>query len=60
MKWALALGILLIGCEKEARAYADPGAGALLWQILVSGFVGALFYLRKFTRRSRKDDKAVH
>jgi hypothetical protein len=27
--------------------YADPGSGALLWQILAAGFVGALFYARR-------------
>lgn len=31
-------------------AYIDPGAGALLWQIIMAAFVGFLFYLKK-TRR---------
>jgi len=31
-------------------AYIDPGLGALLWQAIVAGFVGLLFYLKK-TRR---------
>ena len=31
-------------------AYIDPGLGALLWQSIVAGCVGFLFYLKK-TRR---------
>ena len=27
--------------------YTDPGSGVLLWQILVAGAVGAMFYVRK-------------
>jgi hypothetical protein len=48
---------LLLACHAEARAYTDPGTGALIWQALAAGFVGLLFYLRKFTGwfRKRKD-----
>ena len=28
-------------------AYIDPGTGALIWQMIVSAFVGLLFYLKK-------------
>jgi hypothetical protein len=31
-------------------AYIDPGMGALLWQTVIAGVVGFLFYLKK-TRR---------
>jgi hypothetical protein len=27
--------------------YADPGSGALIWQLLVAGFIGSMFYLRR-------------
>ncbi|HWS53896.1 MAG TPA: hypothetical protein VN228_07210 [Pyrinomonadaceae bacterium] len=27
--------------------YADPGAGALIWQLALAAFVGGLFYFRK-------------
>lgn len=27
--------------------YIDPGQGMLIWQAIVSAFVGILFYLRK-------------
>lgn len=44
--------------EGEARAYTDPGTGALIWQLLAAGFVGLLFYFRRFTSwlRTRKKD----
>ncbi len=44
------LGVLLLlmaATEREARAYTDPGTGALIWQVLAAGFVGFLFYFRK-------------
>jgi hypothetical protein len=40
---------LLFASEREARAYTDPGSGALIWQMLMASFVGAAFYFRKFT-----------
>lgn len=40
---------LLLAPEREARAYADPGTGALALQMLVAVFIGLLFYFRKFT-----------
>lgn len=40
--------LLLVFCEREAKAYTDPGSGALLWQIAVAGFVGLMFYVRRF------------
>ena len=33
--------------------YADPGSGALAWQLLVSLLFGAMFYLRTVTRKLR-------
>ncbi len=31
-------------------AYVDPGTGALLWQLLMAGFVGLAFYFRTIFR----------
>lgn len=31
--------------------YTDPGAGALLWQLLLASFVGGAFYARLLIRR---------
>jgi hypothetical protein len=39
---------VLVLAEKELRAYTDPGSGALLWQILMGGIVGCMFYFRRF------------
>jgi hypothetical protein len=49
---------LLVAAEKEARAYTDPGSGALVWQMIVAGFVGGLYYVRKFAMwfKARKKD----
>ncbi len=33
--------------------YADPGSGALAWQLLLSLLFGAMFYLRTVSRRVR-------
>jgi hypothetical protein len=53
MRNALRLGLFLLllsfGTERQARAYTDPGSGMLLWQMLVAGFVGVTFYLRRLT-----------
>jgi len=52
------LGILLsFATETQARAYTDPGSGALIWQILMASFVGAAFYIRRFTSWFRKKTK---
>jgi hypothetical protein len=41
--------LLLFATERQAQAYTDPGTGALIWQALVAGFVGFLFYARRIT-----------
>jgi len=33
---------------RPAHAYADPGSGAMLWQVAAAGMIGALFYVRRF------------
>ena len=38
---------LLIGFEREAQAYTDPGTGALIFQMIAAGFIGAMFYVRR-------------
>jgi len=40
-------------------AYADPGSGILIWQMLLAGIAGALFYLRRLLRwrRDRTEKK---
>ncbi|MGA2328060.1 MAG: hypothetical protein ABSH05_17415 [Bryobacteraceae bacterium] len=48
---------LLIASERNLKAYADPGSGALIWQVLVAGAIGVLYYLRKITAFFRKKDR---
>lgn len=43
--YCLLMLCLFVGFEAEARAYTDPGTGALIWQMVAAGFVGALFYV---------------
>lgn len=40
--------LLLFATERQAMAYTDPGTGALIWQALAGGFIGFLFYARRF------------
>ena len=45
----LAAGIVLVLCltEQPAKAYADPGSGAVLWQIFFASLVSIGFHFRK-------------
>ena len=54
----VSLFLLSFATERQASAYADPGTGAMLWQLLAAAAVGAMFYLRKFTAwfRTKKKD----
>lgn len=47
-RWLLFPAAVLLVMETDAFAYSDPGSGALLWQALLAGCFGALFYLRRF------------
>lgn len=49
--------VLLVASERNLKAYADPGSGALIWQVLVAGAIGVLYYFRKITGLFRKKDK---
>ncbi len=44
----LVAGVLTI--PQTARAYTDPGTGALVWQLLLGAGFAALFYIRKIGR----------
>jgi hypothetical protein len=53
----LFLCFLLILTVLPAEAYADPGSGLLLWQLIVSGVVGCVaFRYRKIVRFIFKRD----
>ena len=42
---------LAVTWAAPAHAYIDPGSGALVIQVLVSAFVGVLFFARGFLMR---------
>lgn len=39
---------VLIATAQPAYCYIDPGSGSMIWQLLVSAFIGMAFYFRKF------------
>jgi len=49
-----ALLFLLTSVEMPAKAYADPGSGALLWQGLLAALVGATYYSRRLIQWLRR------
>ena len=53
------MALAMFATEREARAYTDPGSGALIWQMMVAGLVGVSFYFRRITAwfRNRKGPK---
>ncbi len=53
------IALAMFATEREARAYTDPGSGALIWQMLVAGLVGVGFYFRRITAwfKNRKGPK---
>ncbi len=51
---------LLLALPFGARAYTDPGSGALMWQLLVGALVGATFYFRRLVswlKTKKRDGK---
>jgi hypothetical protein len=50
---------MLIATQSPAYAYADPGSGTLIWQILLAASFGVMFYLRRMIGwfRGLKSDK---
>jgi hypothetical protein len=48
------VALAMFATEREARAYADPGSGALIWQMLAGVFVGIGFYFRRITSWLKK------
>jgi hypothetical protein len=41
------LVLLLVSTERHAKAYVDPGSGALVWQGMLASLLGAAFYFRR-------------
>lgn len=39
--------LLLVATERPAKAYVDPGSGALVWQGILATLLGVAFYFRR-------------
>ncbi|HWB86218.1 MAG TPA: hypothetical protein VG675_18890 [Bryobacteraceae bacterium] len=46
--------LLLLAVPQKASAYADPGTGAMLWQLTAAAMIGTLFYVRRFVNWTKK------
>ncbi len=53
----IAVVIFALAPPLRAQGYVDPGAGAMLWQILAAALVGAVFLFRKFILRWFRESK---
>ena len=42
-----AIILILVIAEQPAKAYADPGSGAVMWQLLLASIVSVGFHFRK-------------
>jgi hypothetical protein len=53
------LALAMFATEHQARAYTDPGTGALIWQMALAGIAGVAFYFRRITSwfKNRKGPK---
>jgi hypothetical protein len=47
----MALVVCLLATPGSANAYADPGAGAFVYQALYGALLGGTFYFRRFLDR---------
>lgn len=46
-----AVVMLLLASPQPMLAYADPGSGALLYQVIYAAILGGTFYFRRFLNR---------
>ena len=46
--------IVIATFSVHAEAYIDPGSGSFLLQILIAGFVGAMFYFRQGVEAAKR------
>lgn len=43
---------ILVGFQKDAYAYLDPGSGSFIFQLLIAGLLGGIFLLKNFWKKS--------
>jgi hypothetical protein len=54
MKTILCFVIFSLFFATNAQAYVDPGVGYFLWQTVLAGLVGSLFFVVKLWRHLRQ------
>lgn len=48
---SILIAMAVFAFRLPAQGYVDPGAGAMIWQIIAASCVGAVFLFRKFVLR---------
>ncbi|MBI2315075.1 hypothetical protein HYU93_03410 [Candidatus Daviesbacteria bacterium] len=51
MKVIIYFGFLMLIFPQNAYAYLDPGTGSYLFQILMAGLLGSLFFIKSIIRK---------
>ncbi|OIO13047.1 hypothetical protein COV53_04410 [Candidatus Gottesmanbacteria bacterium CG11_big_fil_rev_8_21_14_0_20_37_11] len=46
--------LLFLLFPKPAQAYLDPGTGSYVFQLLVAGLLGSLFFLKSAVKKIKK------
>lgn len=59
IKSVLYIVILFFLFPKLAHAYLDPGTGSYLFQILIAGLLGSLFFVKNIINKIKKLFKKV-
>jgi len=49
-----AIIVICVISSQNAYAYIDPGAGSPLFQILLAGLLGSLFFIKSFFNKTKK------
>ena len=51
LKLFLYTGLIYLIFPQHAHAYLDPGTGSYLFQLLIAGLLGSLFFLKTIIRK---------
>lgn len=52
-KCYLLIGLAVLLISQPASAYLDPGAGSLIWQMLIGIVLGAAFLLKMYWQKTK-------
>lgn len=53
LRFAVIVLAILVACPQKARAYVDPGSGAMIYQMAYALFLAVAFSLRRLLTRLR-------